>query len=162
MWESTAFKNTGALAIHLSCWCWWIAQPFFCSGAGSLGLDPDSEADTAFTLAALAWGQSMALWPLAPQYKHKLLATQCWCSWGVSFPFESSLPANFNFWGGVGLAGLMPDLVVSAGLLSVDWGCVRGHPQNLIPITKSDNSASAPATALYIPPHQRYIHYVKT
>ena len=39
---------------------------------------------------------------------------------------------------------------------------VRGHPQNLIPITKSDNSASAPATALYIPPHRRYIHYVKT
>ena len=44
-----------------------------------------------------------------------------------------------------------------------DWDdLVRGHPQNLIPITKSDNSASAPATALYIPPHRRYIHYVKT
>ena len=41
-------------------------------------------------------------------------------------------------------------------------GSVRGHPQNLIPITKSDNSASTPATALYIPPHRRYIHYVKT
>ena len=41
---------------------------------------------------------------------------------------------------------------------------VRGHPQNLIPITKSDNSASpsTPATALYIPPHRRYIHFVKT
>ena len=111
--------NTGTLAIHLSCQCWWIAQPFFCSRARSLGLDPDSEAAAAFALAALAWGQSLALWPVPPQYIQRFLEMWFWCSWEVSFPFESSLPASFD-----SLAGMDPVLsdLVSAGLLSMERG----------------------------------------
>ena len=77
-----------------------IAQSFFESKAEALDVEADSFMSlAAHALASAHFGQSLAIWPVAPQKRQRFLSRQCCLSCWVSFPsllsFEERLGLDF-------------------------------------------------------------------